>query len=132
MRIDKWIWAVRMVKTRSKATDHCKLGRVKLNGKVVKPAKMIAVGDIIELSTPNITQMYKVLGFVAKQASAERVVGFFEDITPEPEEIVKISKEAGELRKADKKEYEKRKYRKDQGKLTKRERRKYESFFAKM
>ena len=78
MRLDKWIWAVRMVKTRSKATDHCKLGRVRVNDKVAKPAKIIKIDDIVELSAPHCMKKYKVLGFIAKQSSAEKVADFFD------------------------------------------------------
>lgn len=129
MRLDKWIWAVRMAKTRSKATEHCKLGRVTINGQAAKPAKMIKVGDIIETNLPHGTKTYRVLGFIQKQASAERVAQFFEDLTPPPEEKIATATATGAVRKADKKEYEKRRYRKDQGKLTKKDRRKYEAFF---
>ena len=52
MRIDKWLWATRVFKTRSLATDQCKLGRVTIGGMNVKPSHSIKVGDVIEVRKP--------------------------------------------------------------------------------
>ncbi len=120
MRLDKWIWAVRIVKSRTLAIEFCKLGRVTVNGIIAKPAKEIRVADVIEVATKSGLKIYKVVGFIAKPLSLEKVTDFFEDLTPaEPQKCTKnLSQNLDPVRRQ-----EKRKYRKDQGRPVKKERR---------
>jgi len=86
VRIDKWLWAVRIYKTRSKATEACKKGRILIDELPVKPSREIHPGDIIEIKKAPVTRKYKVLGLAEKRMSAKLTEDFVEDITP-PEEI---------------------------------------------
>ncbi len=89
VRIDKWLWAIRVYKTRSIATDECKKGRVSINGDSAKPSKVVKVGDIIEVRKPPIIYRYKVKGLLDKRVGAQLVSDYMENITPE-QEIVKL------------------------------------------
>ena len=86
VRIDKWLWAVRIYKTRSKATEACKKGRILIENLPAKPSREIHPGDIIEIKKAPITRKFKVLALAEKRMSAKLVDDFVEDITP-PEEI---------------------------------------------
>jgi ribosome-associated heat shock protein Hsp15 len=86
VRIDKWMWAVRLYKTRSQATEACKKGYVTINDKAVKPARVLQVGEIIKVRKAPITKSFKVLALVGKRMGAKLVVDFLEDVTP-PEEM---------------------------------------------
>ncbi|MEN8223150.1 MAG: RNA-binding S4 domain-containing protein [Acidobacteriota bacterium] len=88
-RLDKWLWAARIYKTRGIASDSCKSGKVLLNGSGAKPSKIVNEGDIIEIKQPPITRRYKVKGLAVKRVSAKLAVDLVEDITPE-EEINKL------------------------------------------
>ncbi|HHJ09484.1 MAG TPA: RNA-binding S4 domain-containing protein [Bacteroidetes bacterium] len=85
VRIDKWLWAVRVYKTRSQATDACRKGRVTLLGHTVKPGKNIQVGDIITVYKDNIRYVFRVKGLIVKRTSAKFVSEYMEDITPAEE-----------------------------------------------
>jgi ribosome-associated heat shock protein Hsp15 len=82
IRVDKWLWAVRLYKTRSLATDACDNGRVSILGMRVKPSRNLKIGDIIEVKVPPIIRTYKVKGLLAQRLSATLVKEFIEDITP--------------------------------------------------
>ena len=62
VRIDKWMWAVRIFKTRTVALDACKKGRVLIDNVSVKPSRMIRVGDVVQVRKPPVTFSFKVLG----------------------------------------------------------------------
>lgn len=123
MRIDKWIWATRMVKSRTLATQFCKLGKVLLNGAEAKAAKEIKVDDIITVNGKSSQKIYKVVGFIAKPSTHEKVAQYFEDLTPEQE-----SQEKFKITEREKKKIINKKYNKDQGRPVKRDRRKLEKF----
>jgi ribosome-associated heat shock protein Hsp15 len=89
VRIDKYIWAVRIFKTRSQATDACKKGRVSVNGHESKPSRGIKPGDEICIKKPPIVHTYKVLMPLQNRVSAKLVAGYILDITPE-EELLKL------------------------------------------
>ncbi len=82
VRIDKWMWAVRIFKTRTIATDACKKGRVSMGGTNVKPSRTIKVGDIIDVRKPPITYSFRVLALAENRMGAKLVPGFVENITP--------------------------------------------------
>jgi ribosome-associated heat shock protein Hsp15 len=86
VRIDKWLWAVRIFKTRSQATEACKKGRVFAGDFPVKPSREVHRGEVIKVKKPPITCSYKVLELAEKRMSAKLAAGFVEDITP-PDEL---------------------------------------------
>ncbi len=88
-RIDKYLWAVRVFKTRTDATDACKGGKIRVNGADVKPSKAIKPGDIITARKGAVTYTYKVIAPVEKRQGAKLVPQYAENITPE-EELAKL------------------------------------------
>ena len=72
-RIDKWMWAVRIFKTRTIAAEACKKGRISMNGSFVKAARMIKPGDVIQVKKPPITYSFKVLQAIEKRIGAKLV-----------------------------------------------------------
>lgn len=95
VRTDKWLWAMRIFKTRTVATEACKKGRVSVGGAVVKPSRMIKVGDIINVRKPPVTYSFKVLALTENRLGAKLVPEYMENVTPRSEldllDIVKIS-----------------------------------------
>jgi ribosome-associated heat shock protein Hsp15 len=85
VRIDKWLWSVRLYKTRSISTDACKSGRITIDGKTVKASKEINIGDIIDIKKDNIQYKLKVLQLSEKRMGAALIDGFREDLTPASE-----------------------------------------------
>jgi ribosome-associated heat shock protein Hsp15 len=93
VRIDKFLWAVRLFKTRSIAAEACKKGRVQINGTTVKSSRTVKTGDTIDVKTPPITRTYKVLAVAEKRMGAKLVPGFLKDITPEDQiEILELTR----------------------------------------
>lgn len=84
-RIDKYLWAIRVFKTRSEATDACKGGKIKVNGADVKPSRLIKPGDMISARKGAITYTYKVLEPIEKRQGAKLVPQFAENMTPQSE-----------------------------------------------
>ncbi len=89
VRIDKWLWAVRIYKTRSMAADACNKSRVFINGAVVKPSRTIKPGDIVEVKKNPVLYRYKVLAHLSKRVGPKLVDTYIEDLTPE-QEIIKL------------------------------------------
>lgn len=95
-RIDKWLWAMRVFKTRSIATDACKKGRVTIGGNPAKPSKMIKPGDEIDVKKPPITYRFRVLKLAANRLGAKLVPEYLENITPASQyEILEMAKISG-------------------------------------
>ena len=90
VRIDKFLWAVRLFKTRSLATSACRMGRILIEGSAVKPSRMIQGNEIISVKKPPVTFIYKVKEPVENRVAAKLVTNYLEDITPETEKL-KIS-----------------------------------------
>ena len=86
VRIDKWLWAVRLFKTRALATEECKKGRISIDGVIVKPSRIPKSGDIIKVRKNPVTYSYKVIAITGKRVGAKLVHEFVLDITP-PEEL---------------------------------------------
>ena len=84
-RIDKWLWAVRLYKTRSIAADACRNGDVLVNGQRVKPSRDVHVGETLTVKTGSVQRTVKVLGFPRSRISAKLVPEFLEDLTPASE-----------------------------------------------
>lgn len=95
VRIDKWLWAVRIFKTRSQATNACRSSKVKINGHVVKPSREVKNGEIVTVIISPFTKTVKVLGLLEKRVSAKLAVDYAEDLTPKEEyEKAHVMKEA--------------------------------------
>lgn len=117
-RIDKWLWAVRIYKTRSIAAEACKKGRVLLNGSQAKPAHTVKVGDVVSVKKPPITWSFKVLQAIEKRVGAKLVPNMMENVTaPDQLEILEVSKISGFVNRA-----------KGTGRPTKKERRELDDF----
>ena len=96
VRIDKWLWAVRIFKTRSIATDACKKGRVMVGGVSVKPSRVIRVGEVIQVRKPPITFSFKVLALAEKRMGAKLVPDFMQNVTPPDQyELMELNKIGG-------------------------------------
>ena len=117
IRLDKYLWAVRLSKTRSQATDLISKGKELLNDAVIKPAREVKVGETITLLKHNARFQYKVLQLLDKRVGAPLVKDYIQDITS-PEEIEKL------------KAYQdaQRNYRQTDGKPTKKDRRELDRF----
>lgn len=85
LRIDKYLWAVRVFKTRTLATEACDKGRVLIGDVAVKPSRSVKPGDLITVKKTPIVHTYKVLGILPTRLSAEKVKEFVLELTPEEE-----------------------------------------------
>ncbi|HAQ19283.1 MAG TPA: heat-shock protein Hsp15 [Prolixibacteraceae bacterium] len=93
VRIDKWLFAVRLFKTRSQASEECRKGKVTIGGMNVKPSREIKVGETIQLRRPPITRSYKVIALTGNRMSAKLVPEFMVETTPASElEILEVHK----------------------------------------
>lgn len=95
VRIDKWLWAMRIFKTRTVATEACKKGRVFVGDAIAKPSRTIKVGDVVKVRKPPVTYSFRALALTQNRLGAKLVPEYMENITPKSEldllEIVKIS-----------------------------------------
>lgn len=95
VRIDKWLWAVRIFKTRTVATEACKKGRVTIGGVAVKPSRPLKVGETVSVRKPPVTYSFRVLALTQNRLGAKLVPDYMENITPESElhllDVVKVS-----------------------------------------
>lgn len=85
VRIDKWLWSVRIFKSRTIATDACKEGKVKFNGVTAKSSQLIQVGDQLEVKKEGFNMQYKVLNLIEKRVAAPIAQACYQDLTPEEE-----------------------------------------------
>lgn len=119
-RIDKWLWAARIFKTRTIAAEACKKGRVNINGAQAKPSRMIKPGDIINVKKSPITYSFKVLQAIEKRVGAKLVPEIMENVTsPEQYELLEMSKISGFIDRA-----------RGTGRPTKKDRRSLDDFFT--
>ena len=117
-RIDKWMWAVRIFKTRTIAAEACKKGRITINGSLAKAARMIKPGDVIQVKKPPITYSFKVLQTIEKRVGAKLVSEMMENVTtPDQYELLEMSKISGFVDRA-----------RGLGRPTKKDRRELEQF----
>ncbi|MBD5176124.1 MAG: RNA-binding S4 domain-containing protein [Muribaculaceae bacterium] len=95
VRVDKWLWAMRVFKTRSMATDAVKKGRVSMGGAVIKPSRTVKEGDVIEVKKPPITYTFRVKAVSENRLGAKLVPDYLENITPKEQydllEMTRIS-----------------------------------------
>ncbi|MBW6490672.1 MAG: RNA-binding S4 domain-containing protein [Lentimicrobium sp.] len=85
LRIDKWLWAVRIYKTRTLAGDSCRAGKVKIDGIAVKPSRLLKPGDEITVSIGPLTRTLRVKALIHNRVSAKLVPDSLEDLTPAEE-----------------------------------------------
>ena len=85
VRIDKYLWAVRIYKTRTLATEACKKGKVSIDDMPAKPSRMVTTGDVIEVKKMPVLYSYRVLDPIEKRVGAKIVDNYVEDITPQEE-----------------------------------------------
>lgn len=85
VRIDKWLWAVRLFKSRSSASDACAAGKVQVNGQPAKASRNLKPGDCITAVVGDIKRTVKVIAPLEKRVGASLVNEFFEDLTPASE-----------------------------------------------
>lgn len=93
LRIDKYLWAIRLFKTRSQAADACDKGKVKLNGDNMKASKTVNVGDEFEVKTEAKRWVIKVTGLLDHRVQYAEAIKYYTDITP-PEELDRIKFQA--------------------------------------
>ena len=95
-RIDKWLWAARIFKTRSIAANACKNGRVTMNGNHIKPSRMIKAGETIDVKKPPIVYSFKVLQPIEQRVGTKLIPEIYENITdPKQYEILQMSRISG-------------------------------------
>ena len=117
-RIDKWLWASRIFKTRTIAAAACKKGQITLRGTQLKPSRIIKVGDVIEVRKPPITYSFKVLQAIERRVGARLIPEILEDVTPPQQyELLEMSKISGFVNRA-----------KGTGRPTKKDRRSLDEF----
>jgi len=118
IRIDKWLWAVRIFKTRSLASDHCKSAKVMIHGISVKPSRIIHLDEVVYVKRPPAIYSYKVKGLISKRVSASLAAENVENITPQSEldKLIKVQESAIFIRE------------RGSGRPTKKERRDIERF----
>jgi ribosome-associated heat shock protein Hsp15 len=120
VRVDKFLWAMRIYKTRSIATDACKCGRIKMNGVEVKPSRTFHVGDVFTVRKGPITYTYRILQLWGNRIGAKLVPEYLQDITPKEQlemlELARYAAQSGRDRGT--------------GRPTKKDRREIEQFFS--
>ena len=85
MRIDKWLWCVRIYKTRSLAAEACDLGRVMRDGATMKPSKEVNIGDVITVNLNPFKKTVRVKAILKNRVGAKEVINYMEDLTPQAE-----------------------------------------------
>lgn len=119
-RLDKWLWAARIFKTRTLASDACKNGRVTINGAQAKPSRTVKPGDEVGVRKPPVTYTFRVRQAIEKRVGARLLPDVLENITP-PEQLaaLELSRISGFVGRA-----------KGTGRPTKKDRRALEEFTA--
>ena len=120
VRVDKFLWAMRIYKTRSIATDACKCGRIKMNGVEVKPSRTFHVGDVFTVRKGPITYTYRILQLWGNRIGAKLVPEYLQDITPKEQlELLELARYAAQSGRD-----------RGTGRPTKKDRREIEQFFS--
>ncbi len=119
-RIDKWLWAARIFKTRSMAAAACKKGQVCMKGAQLKPSRNIKEGDVVEVRKPPVTYSFRVKQAIEKRVGAKLIPDILENVTPpEQYELLEMNRLSGFVNRA-----------KGTGRPTKKDRRNLEEFTA--
>ena len=117
-RIDKWLWAARIFKTRSIAADACKNSRVTINGVNVKPSHMVKAGETVSVKKPPVIYSFRILQCIEQRVGAKLIPNIYENVTdPKQYEILEMSRISGFVDRA-----------RGTGRPTKKERRSLDAF----
>ena len=117
-RIDKWLWAARIFKTRSIAADSCKNGRVTIQGVNAKPSRPVTVGEVVAVRKPPVTYSFKVLKAIEMRVGAKLLPEIYENVTtPDQYELLEMNRISGFVDRA-----------RGTGRPTKKERRSLDAF----
>ena len=96
IRIDKWLWSVRLFKTRTLAAEACKKGKITLANSPVKASRNIRIGEVVQIKKTPITYSFKVIAFPSSRLGANLVHEYMTNVTPpEQYEILELSKTSG-------------------------------------
>lgn len=121
-RIDKWLWAARIFKTRSIAVNACKNGRVTIEGVCVKPSRMVKVGETVSVRKPPITYSFRILKTIEMRVGAKLLPEIYENVTaPEQYELLEMTRISGFVDRA-----------RGTGRPTKKDRRSLDAFINEM
>ena len=121
-RIDKWLWAARIYKTRSIAADACKNGRITINGTNVKPSHVIKEGEVVSVRKPPVTYSFRVLKTIEQRVGAKLLPEIYESVSdPQQLELLEMSRISGFVDRA-----------RGTGRPTKKERRQIDAFVEPM
>lgn len=100
-RIDKWLWAVRIFKTRTIAAEACKKGRISINGVSAKPSKSVKDGDTVQVRKAPVTYTFKVLQAIENRVGAKLVPQMMENLTtPDQYELLEMNRIGGFVKRA--------------------------------
>ena len=100
-RLDKWLWAARIFKTRTIAADACKNGRVTVDGQTLKPARTVKVGEVVSVKKPPITYSFKILNAIETRVGAKLISEVYENVTdPKQYELLEMSRISGFIDRA--------------------------------
>lgn len=95
-RIDKWLWAARIFKTRSIAADACKNGRVTIGGVCVKPSRPLKEGEVVSVRKPPVTYSFRVLKAIQQRVGAKLLPEVYENVTtPDQYELLEMTRISG-------------------------------------
>ena len=100
-RIDKWLWAARIFKTRSIAADACKNGRVTIGGVNVKPSHMVKAGETVSVRKPPVTYSFRILKTIEQRVGAKLLPEIYENVTtPDQYELLEMNRISGFVNRA--------------------------------
>ncbi len=101
VRIDKWLWAVRLYKTRSLATEACKKGKVLVQNTAVKPSRMVKPGEVIQIRENPVIYSFKVIALAQNRMNAKLVPDFMENVTtPDQLQLIELTRLAAQSGRA--------------------------------
>ena len=100
-RIDKWLWAARIFKTRSLAAAACKKGQISMGGSQLKPSRMVKVGDTVDVRKPPVTYSFKILQAIEHRVGAKLIPDILENVTRADQyELLEMNKISGFINRA--------------------------------
>ena len=119
-RLDKWLWAARIFKTRTIAADACKNGRVAVNDVNVKPSRMVKTGDVVSVRKPPVTFSFRILKPIEQRVGAKLLPEIYENVTPQDQyDLLEMNRISGFVDRA-----------RGTGRPTKKDRRQMDAFIG--